>query len=447
MIFPDPTTGWSGFSDRSHAAEKNMGDLKVLTLQENEYDPARDTDLLLHFNEEGQGDEMGNYTLKNNWTRGTGNSARRGNGSAVFQNRDDGILLEGGPESLFTPNHIWQDFTLEFWLYPANVQDGETIFLWKGAERMGREFQTQEVRISLQGRRVLWKFDQFFENYPKKTLVLTGTRSLLPRTWHHHLIRFNSHTGLLEYLVDGVPENSLHVTPSGREEAQVFLPRIGKSSQSLVYIGPNLTAIVDEFRLTGTFQEQINPQRFTLNTGTLLSRILDLGTRGSSLTRIKTLMDIPGKTGVLFSYLLAENKKYHWQANGSTKEGLKVELLPDGTGTVTPGLREIKITYRQNQPPPPPPGLLTHAGEGKITLLWKPVTREGLRGYMVYYGTAPRMYNPTPVDAGNTQEVTIEGLENNRLYYFALVSYDDSAPPLLSPFSEEVSARPVRSRP
>jgi hypothetical protein len=77
-----------------------------------------------------------------------------------------------------------------------------------------------------------------------------------------------------------------------------------------------------------------------------------------------------------------------------------------------------------------------------------------LKGYRVFYGDAPHTYLGTgaeegdsPLDAGASTRLEITGLENGRLYYFAVAAYDDSDPPQLSAFSAELSARPSRIYP
>jgi hypothetical protein len=59
---------------------------------------------------------------------------------------------------------------------------------------------------------------------------------------------------------------------------------------------------------------------------------------------------------------------------------------------------------------------------GLITLEWDPVTHPDLAGYMVYYGTYGGDYDES-VDVGNWTSVTIEGLEEDVTYHFAVTAY------------------------
>jgi hypothetical protein len=61
-----------------------------------------------------------------------------------------------------------------------------------------------------------------------------------------------------------------------------------------------------------------------------------------------------------------------------------------------------------------------HAGQ--VTLEWDPVTHPDLAGYMVHYGTFSGEYDEW-LDVGNYTSVTIEGLEEDVTYYFAVTAY------------------------
>ena len=50
----------------------------------------------------------------------------------------------------------------------------------------------------------------------------------------------------------------------------------------------------------------------------------------------------------------------------------------------------------------------------------------------------------SPVDVGDATSVTVDGLSNGSVYYFAVTAYDRGLPPSHSLFSAEASARPAR---
>ena len=136
---------------------------------------------------------------------------------------------------------------------------------------------------------------------------------------------------------------------------------------------------------------------------------------------------------------------------------IMVELFPDGMRSQTPRVSSIRIIYEPNVPPVAPAGLTATPSNGMVTLSWRKSTEPGVKGYMVYFGTAPHTYlgagsatgaigatPDSPIDAGSSTRLEIKGLENGGLYYFAVVAYDSSEPRQQSAFSAEVSARPSR---
>ena len=82
-----------------------------------------------------------------------------------------------------------------------------------------------------------------------------------------------------------------------------------------------------------------------------------------------------------------------------------------------------------------------------ITLQWDANTETDLAGYMVYYKTETSgpSYNGTgavegnsPINVGNTTEITLHGLDEDVTYFFAVTAYNTDQ--LESGFSNEVDA-------
>jgi hypothetical protein len=130
---------------------------------------------------------------------------------------------------------------------------------------------------------------------------------------------------------------------------------------------------------------------------------------------------------------------------------LRVELYPDGRRAQSPRVSDLTIVYEPNPPPAPPAGLMATPGNGRVTLTWRAVNDLGVKGYLVYYGSAPHNFlgsgatqGESPIDAGTATTIRIDGLDNGSLYYFAVSAYDSSVPRQQSEFGPEVSARPSR---
>jgi hypothetical protein len=80
--------------------------------------------------------------------------------------------------------------------------------------------------------------------------------------------------------------------------------------------------------------------------------------------------------------------------------------------------------------------------KGTAELSWNPNTEQNLKGYKIYFGTAPRNNNCPPggypgvVDTGTSTRHVFNGLKNHATYYFSVTSYN--AADKESCFSEEV---------
>ncbi|MGH3454699.1 MAG: Ig-like domain-containing protein, partial [Nocardioidaceae bacterium] len=73
---------------------------------------------------------------------------------------------------------------------------------------------------------------------------------------------------------------------------------------------------------------------------------------------------------------------------------------------------------------------------GQATLSWNANSEPDVAGYKVYFGQASRSYQPA-IDVGDNIGYTVTGLQEGRLYFFAVTAYDSSGNE--SVFSSEVS--------
>jgi hypothetical protein len=441
-----------------------------LVLSTAEYAPDGATELLLHFNTPGEGDAAGGYHILRGAPAVSFSVTAQGAGAAVFE-AGKPLLALGGPQNgMFAPGSVWRDFSVEFWLSPSTLADGETILSWDMPHREGQGLTAQSMRCQLLDRRLVWSFQALFTR-PDRTRMpvnLTGTRQLLPRVWHHHLLRFDSRIGLLEYLIDGIPDGAVHVTDTGREGGDVALPEIGRGRGGELLIAPRYTGFLDELRVSRQLVDSPAVQRYSGTTGTAVSSILDLGFTRTRVRRIESVFDSPADSAVAFYYKISDTWTNPRSLGGApwvpfvpavdfkdTARGrylqVMVELFPDGRRSRTPRVSSLSIVYEPNLPPAPPAGFAATPGNGKVTLQWRPVNDLTVKGYRVFYGDAPHTYLGTdaaqgesPLDAGSTTRLEVTGLENGKLYYFAVATYDDSDPPQLSAFSAEVSGRPSR---
>ena len=440
-----------------------------LFVQENEYASGPETDLLLHFNELPLLDAAGRYRILQNKLVLSGRVQALGEASGGFTGDRQGVELRPQSGALFARDTRWGDFTIEFWLFPSLLTNGEEVLSWIGARRQGERSSAQEIRCAVRNRSLRWDLVNFFVapvgSRSPASFSLQGITPLLPRVWHHHLVHFDSATGLLEYLVDGIPEAMAYARA---ERGAVLNPYTGEADSAPVILGRGFTGFMDELRISRSYIETPALSRYGDLAASAVSRPFDLGYTGTQLKRIDAVYRAEGDSGIFFYYKIS-NRLTSEQVEGPWRQFLpgsslgdvrgrflqvRVELFPDGFRRLSPQLSELRIVYEQDLPPAPPSGVQAIAGNGQVRLLWNSVREDDVRGYLVYYGHAPGSYRGTdsprgasPIDVGPASELTLTGLENGRLYYFAVAVYDAAEPPHRSQLSKEVSARPSGALP
>ena len=221
-------------------------------------------------------------------------------------------------------------------------------------------------------------------------------------------------------------------------------------------------------RISRIFIDNAFTKKYAQKTGIAKTRVFDLNYTNSELLEIKSLYETPGGTAVSFFYRIgnditrfqtdSENELPWNQFSPGTRfmennrgryAQLMIELFPDGYGTTSPTVSEVVLTYEPDYPPPPPAFVTADPGDSSITLRWKEVESPDVRGYLIYYGDRPGYYfgsdareGDSPLDAGNSTSITLEGLSNGTLYYFSIAAYDSADPPHISAYSKEISSRP-----
>ncbi|HUZ17026.1 MAG TPA: LamG-like jellyroll fold domain-containing protein [Spirochaetia bacterium] len=460
---------WNSIATADGAVvETDAAGNQVLALSADQYTPTNQTDLLLHFNNAPPTDASGNYRVVSSLISVSHRWARIGSGAGVFQGENPALVLTPASDgALFSPGARWQDFTIEFWMYAANLSDGQAILLWQGARQQGTELIPQQVECDIVGGKLSWSFRNFFvpPDGSRFTLSLNGSSDIVPREWHHYTLRFDSGTGMVEQLVDGSPDAIVYANDSGAENGTAFLPAAGTGSLSRIEIGAGFVGFLDELRVSTSFVENPNMHQYRLTAGSAITLPIDLGYTDSPLTSVTATAATPGNTGVFYYYRIAnvlsspDSLPGSWVqfAPGTPLIGsprgryvqFKFELLPDGTGNSTPQVSSLTFTYTPHLPPAPPAYLTAAPGNGSVTLSWRKVIGSDLKGYRIYYGGQPGNYfgsgstaGSSPIDVGNVTTFKVDGLTNGQLYYFAVVAYDSSTPPHLSGFSNEVAARP-----
>lgn len=450
-------------------------------LERRGYDPGVLTDLLLHFDDSAPVDASGAWTVRAGpaWTIDPGRPLL-GAASASFRGPSSALSLVPGPSALLGRDSAFRDFSIEFWLYPALAENGELILLWQSIRRLPGGVLPQQLSCVIAGGRVAWSFSGLFAppgaNDPAtaaRVLELRARSPLVPLTWSHHLLRFDGDTGLLEYLVDGLPEAVSYATSTGREGGTVWQPAAGAASP--LQLAADYAGLVDEFRIERRFVEDPVTRPYGRDGALVLSPIVDLGFGASALLRVEAAIRGAGNASVELSYRI-DDGRVGWGADspawtpfrpGEKLPGnprgryvqIRAELFPDGTGRLSPALSTLVLRYVPDPPPPPPARLVATPKDGAVELAWTPVPEADVAGYLVWYGEGPGDYfgagavqGPSPVDAGNTRSLLLAGLPNGRLVYLAVAAYDSpgleagsSPASRAGELSAEASARPSRT--
>ena len=303
--------------------------------------------------------------------------------------------------------------------------------------------------------------------------MLHGTSDLIPDTWSYHAISFDAETGLLEYLVNGVTEDLKYITTTGREDGEVSLVVLGTKSE-LEFCG-EYTGKIDDIRIVRRpfampdFQSADNAGpldhfQYLPSGASFVSKPIMVST-GSVLNSLTAEDSIPAQTEILY-YVRSGENFYSWTdsypewkpvENGDKITGVTglyfqvmAELLPDGNGSKSPAITQISLDFTELPEPLPPFVVKAVAGNGAVTVSWNYSVDDTAGGYYLYYGTRPGEYlgrfaieGESPINVGNTTSFTVTGLENGKIYYFAVAAWSALDMRVVGNLSKEVFARPL----
>ena len=425
------------------------------------------TDLLLTFDGENFFDATGNYKiLYNNLV--PEKEAVKGSGSALSRGDKKGLALDGKPGSLFGQMGYTGSFTIEFWLCPALAENGETVLSWRSSLNDDTHLEYQMISATFVRNHLEWTFNNIFVPYPAHELRLSGYSTVIPNKWSRHTLTFDHEKGLLEYLVDGRTESLMYLTETGHEFGTIYDPILGVKAK--IELCPDYVGKIDNFRITRTSARAERSDIFTtgnetykVDGGRFMTKPI-LVSQAAVFEQLDTIMNVPAQTDIRF-YIRSGDNCYGWNDTypewkeivpGEKINGVKgmyfqlsAELLPDGAGNSTPRLTEIAVKYNEQNEPLPPFSVVAQPGDGTVTLTWSYSVDDNAGGYYVYYGNRPGEYlgrsaieGSSPVKVGNTTSVTLTGLENGRIYYFAISAYSKVDGRINGMLSKEVFARP-----
>jgi hypothetical protein len=488
------SSGWDRVPGRFGVSEASgVRPHTVLALSSAQGTESLTLDMALSFDEDSAdsfGDSAGHYSVSASPALAPAGRrwARIGEGAARFSGNEPLVVVPGDRDALLASGRTLKDFSMEFWLYPFHAENGEQVLSWTAARISGQgQSIFQRIQCSITANRLRWTFQDFFtspDGGNRVSLSLVSSQALVPQTWSHHLVRFDSDTGMLEYLVNGRGESIDYASSSGREGGEVYLPIAG--TEGRLVLGGRFSGLMDEFRVYGNFAEALLT-KYPSAGGYFVSEPLNLGATNSSIlkidltagrfsvdTNVPAGLNIPGfpDHSALHCFVRAADTPYLWTEGDPDSPGsswipftpgssldlrgrwvqVAVRLYPSGDGETTPYVDEIRIHYLADDAPPPPSWVQVQAHDGAVDIFWRPSPASDTAGYLVYYGPNSGEYfgndailGVSPIDAGRRTSIRIDGLENGRLYFFAVAAYDEARH--IGEFSRETAARPLRMVP
>ena len=462
--------GWSELSEmKDIVVGKGNGQYGYDALELSTASVAADenTDMLLTFDDNNFRDVAGNYAVLSNNLVLTADSAK-GEGAALSRGTKKGLILSGSKNALFGKVGFAGSFTVEFWLCPSLAENGERILSWRSSLNDDTHAEYQMISASFFNNHIEWVFNNIFVSYPLHEIHIAGCSTIVPNKWARHTLSFNQENGLLEYLVDGRTEALMYVTENGHEYGTVYYPILGERAS--IELCSDYAGKIDNFRILRACHEpdssdvfMTGNEKYRISGGKFTTKPI-LVSQAAVVKEIETLMNVPAQTDIRF-YIRSGDNCFGWTDTfpewkeivpGEKIEGVKglyfqlsAEFLPDGNGSQSPRLSEIVVKYDEQNEPLPPFAVTAVPGDASVTLNWSYSVDDNAGGYYVYYGNRPGEYlgrmavqGSSPVNVGNVTSVTLTGLENGRIYYFAVSAYSKIDGRINGMLSKEVFARP-----
>ncbi|MDR0487541.1 MAG: fibronectin type III domain-containing protein [Treponema sp.] len=413
--------------------------------------------------------------------------SRAGTGAALFGGTgaaNTGAAMTVEPlnrNALFAAESHIRDFSIEFWINPLNLENGEQIFSWVSSLPRNRDYASQQIRCSVVKNRLQWIFDDFFVSpggAVHTNIEFSGISPVVPKTWSHHLVRFDAATGMIEYLVNGASEVIVYATSTGRERGDVYTPVTGTNGRFV--IGGHFIGLMDEFRIHRACVGRSSIQKYASSGGRAETGAVDLGQNSGGVLRIEATGGSTSIRGTKITSEFRENGRFRFADDsemqffirassnpyrfddsawtgitpGTEINGihgryvqLAVDFYPSADGESSPYLDELRIVYKPDEPPLPPQSLTATAVDGGVLLRWKHSPDVNTSGYLIYYSSVRGEFfgedaalGASPIDAGKRNSMLIDGLKNGTLYYFKIAAYSGGN---TGEFSREVTARPL----
>lgn len=494
--------GWSKVINRKSVTEgKGRFGYNAMMLSTNSRKSTEDTDLLLDFEKRPFKDKSAKYTVVAS-DFGISKDAAMGKGAALSRgqmNKTGGMIIRGMNTSIFGTEGPTGSFYIEFWLKPSVAENGEVVLSWRSSRKSGYvldrngDIETKNVLYqmflcSFLNNRLVWDLTNMFDTLEvgiqsnrynreaNEVISLKGLKNVVPGKWSHHALIYDDANGALEYRVDGVLEDIKYITSTKHEGGAVYPMCLGVPAD--IEICSSYTGMIDDLRIQrGTKADALSfaaenaagldYSRYSTDLGRFETEPI-LVSPASTIESLVALMTMPPQTDVRLYVRSGDNfynwndtfPKWHSVKSGESIEGISgryfqvaCDLMSDGGGEISPSVTELQLHYAEKSSPLPPFNVRASAGDGSVTINWSHSVDESAGHYYVFYGTKSGEYlcrtaaeGASPIDAGDNNALTITGLKNGTIYYFAVAAVSKYDRRIQGTLSKEVYARPVSSR-
>ena len=468
--------GWSAF-DYSNGVTTGTGryGYDCIELATNSFATDELTDLLIDFENPGSPLSSGAYDILTNNLR-ISTDAIMEKGAGLSRNIG-GLSVLGKPGAFFGTEGLLGSFSIEFWLCPSIAENGEVIIKWESSKNVRGRLIYQLMNCIFDGGHLSWTLSNFFDNYRNEygnnEINLKGTSNIIPDKWTYHVLTYDCETGILEYIVNGVTEDLLYVTSTGDANGEIEFIVLGTPSE--LQFCTEYTGKIDDIRImrrpytppeyqsaeyAGTLRRLI----YSPTGGRFETKPIKVST-GARLNSLSAVDSIPPQTDVCY-FVRSGDNFYNWTdtypewkpvENGAILDGVTglyfqvaCNLYPDGDGETTPSVTSIELDFSELPLPLPPFTVKAEAGNGSVLLKWKYSVDDTAGGYYIYYGSRPGEYlgriaveGASPIKIGNQTSFKVTGLENGKIYYFAIAAWSALDDRIIGPLSKEVFARPL----
>ncbi len=453
-----------------------------VVLRENEYMFDNTVDLLVHFN--GTDNMLwreylsGHYELKQKYFTFDKRIKVFGESSGRFAQPGNTLMLRPRHTSWFNQTQHAGSFTIEFWLRPATLSDGQIVFQRYGPViENGVATKYSGIICRVKNRRLNWEFHHFFhylnqrkQGEQQSSIQITSRQRLLMNRWRHHAITFDRNSGKLTYYIDGKEDHSIFVTESGQAEDTVLTPRFYPQERSMLVIGQKYFGFIDEFmisKISKTSKQKIlrygdqfrgngyfNTEKYTSRGGMVVSTIYDLNQTGSYLKKVKINSEQYRGTYINLEYRMSNHFFTHdkpeaflpwksldvrspYKSNFKNYKGRyfqwRAVLHSSGNGKYTPTLKDIQFEFSIDKNPFAPRRLIAYSQNSKVFLKWASTFERDVVKYKIYYGVESGNYlegkKPIVINVNQLSDkyhpvFTINHLIVNRVYYFVITAVD-----------------------